>query len=124
VVVCLASRTWKNGRMSAFSEDRVGRNEDVFRKINERIEAGKLPADIEEPVAFCCECALLGCNELIEISIATYETIRANPRRFLLLQGHMIPGVETVIATGDLYVIVEKTGEAGRVAEAADPRAI
>jgi hypothetical protein len=109
--------------MTEHFETRVGRNESVFRGLNERIEAGSLPADIDQAVAFCCECAQLGCNQLIEISIATYESIRANPRRFLLVDGHAIPGVEAVVARGEGYVVVEKDGKAGRVAEAADPRA-
>jgi hypothetical protein len=109
--------------MSELFEERVGRNENVFRKINERIEAGRLPADIDQPVTFCCECARLGCNELIEMSIAKYESIRANPRRFILLQGHSIPGVEIVIERSEYYIVVEKAGQAGRVAEATNPRA-
>jgi hypothetical protein len=103
-------------------ENRVARNETVFRDLNERIEAGTLPADAARLTTFCCECAMLGCNTLVEVTIATYEGVRANPRRFLLAAGHAIPGVETVVQTGTDWVVVEKDGEAGRIAASTDPR--
>jgi hypothetical protein len=48
--------------------------------------------------------------------------VRADSRHFLLIAGHEIPGVEVVIASTDGYIIVEKVGVAGDVAEATDPR--
>jgi len=103
-------------------EQRVGHNEALFRDINERIEAGHWRDDDSETVAFRCECSMLGCNLLVEMTMAEYERVRASPRRFLLVPGHEIPEVEVVVARGEGYVVVEKVGEAGRVAEAADRR--
>jgi hypothetical protein len=102
--------------------ERIGKNEAVFRDVNERIEAGQLPADADKLVAFCCECARLGCNQLVEVSIATYEVVRSNSRRFLLAVGHEVDGVEVIVGSGDDYIVVEKIGDAGRVAQSMDPR--
>ena len=69
-----------------------------------------------------CECARLGCNRLIELSVHEYEEIRANPRRFVLIPGHEFPDIETVVESRGGYIIVEKRDLAGEVAEAHDPR--
>ena len=103
-------------------ENRVGRNEAVFREINERLEAGHATAAVDEAVAFRCECGMLGCNMLVELTLREYEEVRADPRRFLLVSGHEIAGVEKVVRTGPGYNVVEKLGEAGRVADSTDPR--
>jgi hypothetical protein len=51
-----------------------------------------------------------------------YERIRSKPRRFVVVAGHEVEAVETVVETGDGYAVVEKRDEAGRLAEASDPR--
>jgi hypothetical protein len=108
--------------MNGDHDARMAKNETVFRDVNERIEAGALPADTGKLLAFCCECARLGCNQLVEVTIATYELVRASPRRFLLAVGHEFDDVEKVVSRGAGYIVVEKIGEAGRVAQALDPR--
>ena len=101
--------------------NRLAHNEAVFRDVNERIERGHWPGE-ERPAAFRCECASLRCNTLVELSIAAYEHVRADSRRFLLVPGHEIVGVEVVVERHDGYVVVEKIGEAGQVAEELDQR--
>jgi hypothetical protein len=39
-----------------------------------------------------------------------------------VLPGHELAEVETVVSKADGYVVVEKRDEAGRLAEASDPR--
>jgi hypothetical protein len=104
------------------TKQRLEANEAVFRKVNEAIESGKVPADVHETVAFRCECGELGCNDLIEMTVGEYERVRANPRRFLLTIGHERPEVETVVVVHPGYAVVEKRDKAGRVAEETDPR--
>ena len=94
----------------------------MFRSINERIEAGAWPAPPSELVAFRCECAALGCNLLLEATLADYEAIRADPRLFLVVPGHELPEIETVVAREPGYIVVRKVGDAGEVADATDPR--
>jgi hypothetical protein len=102
--------------------ERLGQNEALFRSINERIERGQWLGERDQLVAFRCECASLGCTALTEMRIADYERVRADPRRFLLQPGHEIVEVETVVERHAGYIVVEKVGDAGKVAEAADPR--
>ena len=103
-------------------EDRVARNESVAREVNEAIEHGRGPADVQAAVAFRCECGRLGCNTLIEVTMGEYERVRSHPRQFLVATGHEQPEFETIVQTGEGYVVVEKQDKAGREAEALDPR--
>ena len=102
--------------------ERIAHNEAVFREINERIADGQWPGHASQLAAFRCECGSLGCNMLIELTLSAYEQLRSDARHFVLVDGHEIPGVEVVIGRGDGYVVVEKIGRAGEVAEATDPR--
>ncbi len=108
--------------MTSNFEQRVGQNEALFREVNERIEAGHWPGETSDRVAFLCECGMLGCNLLVELTPAEYEDVRACARRFLLVPGHEIPDVEVVVRREQHYLVVEKVGDAGRIAEQADPR--
>jgi hypothetical protein len=101
---------------------RLGANEAVFREINEGIERGQWPGEEDAPVSFRCECARLGCNELIELSIRQYEHVRSNPRRFIVLPGHERLDAELVVERHHGYLIVEKLDTAGEQADERDPR--
>jgi hypothetical protein len=90
--------------------------------VNESIERGRWPGEEDVPAAFRCECGRLGCNELLELTVREYERVRANPRRFLVAVGHQLPDAEDVVETSESYLVVEKRGEAGEVAEATNPR--
>jgi hypothetical protein len=102
--------------------DRIAHNENLFRQVNERIEAGQWPNEEGEPTAFRCECGSLRCNMLVELPLAEYERVRANPTHFVVLPGHEIPAVERVVERSAGHVVVEKIGESARVAEETDPR--
>jgi hypothetical protein len=104
------------------AEDRIAHNETLFREVNERIEAGQWPTERGEPVAFRCECGSLRCNLLVELTLEDYEHVRASATHFLLIPGHEIPAIERVVERDAGYVVVEKVGEAGRIAEETDPR--
>jgi hypothetical protein len=101
---------------------RAGANEATIRDVNEGIERGQWPGEEDAPVGFRCECARLGCNRLVELSVREYEEIRAHPTWFVIVAGHELPDVETVVETRPDYVIVEKRGPAREVAEETDPR--
>lgn len=108
--------------MSDELERRLSANESTFREVNEAISRGSWPGDEGSGVNFRCECARLGCNALVSLTMREYEGIRAHPRRFLMLPGHELDEVETVVETRPGYVVVEKVAEAGRHAAASDPR--
>ena len=98
---------------------RVGRTESTFRDVNEGIARGQWPGEQDEPAGFRCECARVGCNDLIDLTMREYERIREHPRRFAVLPGHELPEVETVVEKRPGYLVVEKIDEAGRAAESA-----
>jgi len=108
--------------VEAKKQRRAAANEATIRDVNEGIERGQWPGEEDVPVGFRCECARLGCNQLVELSVREYEEIRANPRRFVLVPGHEFHDVETVVESRAGYVIVEKQDQAAEVAERHDPR--
>ena len=103
-------------------QQRLGTNEAVFREINDGIERGQWPGEEDKPVSFRCECARLGCNQLIELTVREYERVRANSRWFIVVPGHEHPELEVVVETQPGYLVVEKADQAGESAEATDPR--
>ena len=103
-------------------QERLGANEAVFREINEGIERGQWPGEEDSPISFRCECARLGCNELVELNLREYQDVRSNPRRFIVLPGHERLDVEVVVERRSGYLVVEKLDQAGERAEETDPR--
>jgi hypothetical protein len=103
-------------------ERRMAANENVFREVNEGIVRGQWPGEGDSPIGFRCECARLGCNMLLTLTLAEYERVRANPARFVVIRGHEVPEVEVVVEDCGRYVVVEKVREAGEEAELRDPR--
>ena len=101
---------------------RVAANEAALREVNEAIERGRWPGEDGKLVGFRCECARLGCDQVIELTVADYEQVRAHPRRFVLVQGHEVQAEDTLFVSGAGWVVVEKRDSAGAVAEATDPR--
>lgn len=101
-------------------DERIAHNETVARSVNEAIEAGRVTRDGR--AGFVCECGQLGCNAVVEMTLAEYEAVRAHPRRFVTVPGHEAHFDEVVDRDGDRAVVV-KHGLPGRIAEATDPRA-
>ena len=95
-------------------------NEATFRRVNEGMEAGQDPDGL---LTFVCECGRLGCNKLVSLTRPEYEAVRANPRRFAVIDGHEIPEVEDVVERFERYIVVEKRGDPeAEVVEHTDPR--
>jgi hypothetical protein len=103
-------------------QQRLARNEAVFRQINEGIERGQWPGEEDSPVGFRCECARLGCTGVVELSVREYERVRSNPRRFIVLPGHERLDVEIVVERRSGYLVVQKLDQAGTAAVQTDPR--
>lgn len=104
--------------MSSLWEQRAARNESLFREVNANIASleeryGDSPG---QPV-YICECANAGCAEQLSVEPDVYRRVRAQPRWFLLVPGHEDPEIERVVERRPGYLIVEKTGTAGAVAE-------
>jgi hypothetical protein len=104
---------------------RVAENEARVRKVNEEIEAAveRLQPNFRL-IPFVCECGQLECVVIVRLSLADYNAVRKDARWFICSPGHELTqaGQERVIETRDGYVVVEKQGEAAKVAEHLDPR--
>jgi hypothetical protein len=104
-------------------EERVARNEALFREVNERIKQVNVGLAIIEASDFLCECGDESCTQPISLSMAEYEAVRAESTHFAVVPGHVVPDVEQVLASNDRYATVVKTDpDAARIAEAEDPR--
>jgi hypothetical protein len=104
------------------TEERAGRNEALFREVNEQVRRLNERSDkTTESADFVCECSLETCAERVPVALRAYEAVRANPRRFIVLPGHD-NDFEHIVERNDGYYVVEKEGAAARIAERNDPR--
>lgn len=104
---------------------RIAENEVLFRAVNERIErAGERLGLEESTLPFICECGRPTCVVVIRATVRQYEDVRAGSRRFMCATGHELTagGIARVVQEERGYVVVEKLGSAGDIAEANDPR--
>jgi hypothetical protein len=104
---------------------RVGRNEGIFREINEQVEGlNRNLADISDnQMHIVCECGDLECVERLVVPLPKYEEIRADSALFFIRRGHDIRDVEDVVEQTEAYDVVRKhAGEPQRVAAETDPR--
>ncbi|HKO74385.1 MAG TPA: hypothetical protein VJU01_03650 [Gaiellaceae bacterium] len=102
--------------------ERQGRNESLFREVNERIAEVNQTFHVEGRSEFLCECSREECKEPVSISIDEYEGIRRESTRFFVLPGHEDLSVERVIERTERYIVIEKIGDAAEEAEELDPR--
>ncbi len=84
--------------------ERMVQTEVFFRAINEEIAQ----LDGSTATLYLCECGNPVCKEGIRLTPDVVAQLHAAPRDFVVLAGHEIPDVETVIAKSDGYVIVRK----------------
>jgi hypothetical protein len=103
------------------SEERAARNEVLFREANEKLGEKRQELDVEGRTPFLCECGDATCTELIRLELEDYEHVRSHANWFLIAAGHRAQSARPAEEHGS-YVIVEKFGVAGRIAEEEDPR--
>jgi len=104
---------------------RVGRNEAVFREVNEQIESLNrgIAAISDETMHIVCECGDLRCSDHVVVPVGDYERIRSDAALFFVLPGHQLPDVERVVEeTASYYVVQKHEGDPARVAKETDPR--
>jgi hypothetical protein len=105
-------------------ETRAAENEDLFRRLNERLHvlasvAASAIESSEAPERFLCECAQVRCSQVIELTPEEYRRVRETNRRFLVVPdvSHTSPDLEIVVERHERYWVVEKLGEAGEEAD-------
>jgi hypothetical protein len=97
---------------------KIGRNEAMFREVNERIE------DVAEtfglgdgPLELICECGDASCARQITMTTAEYEAMRKDPTLFAVYPGHENADVGLIVERRDGYDVIRKhEGEPARVA--------
>ena len=92
--------------------ERAGRNEEIFRDVNRRIEEGAEQHAVSGRLPFHCECGRAPCVETIEIPTGRYEAIVRQRYRFVVIPGHEEPKIERVLQSEPEFLVVEKIGEA------------
>jgi hypothetical protein len=106
-----------------YRERRAAENQSIFREINERVQEINDGFGTVLPMHdWVCECDDVQCTERLAMTVAEYEAVRAHPRRFAVLAGHVTPEIEDVVATSERFVVVEKIGVAAALAQEHDPR--
>jgi hypothetical protein len=99
---------------------RIGKNEALFREVNERIEQ----ISDGTPVEFLCECGDPECTLPVRLDLPAFEEPRASSDHFAVIPGHEEPNVEEVVEYHDGYFVVRKhAGGSADLAAATDPRA-
>jgi hypothetical protein len=103
------------------SAARVAKNESLFREVNERILELEERFGEREPgenlIGFVCECSRSQCASRIELTVEEYRGVRSHSVRFVVVPGHVDPDHERIVADTDRFVVVEKFGLAGALAE-------
>jgi hypothetical protein len=101
-------------------EMRAARNQALFRTLNENIKEVNLEFSVvTEAFVIACECTDETCVETLDISTDEYAETRSDPWHFVVLEGHVDPEAEKVIAVNTTHVVVEKRARARALAEAA-----
>ena len=108
---------------------RLAKNESLFSEVNERISeiSQELAPGAPNPElvdGLVCECSDPECLERVgPLTIAEYEGVREDPRRFIIAAGHQAADVERIVDRQPSYWVVEKyEGPPSDVARERDPR--
>jgi hypothetical protein len=102
-------------------KERIARNEALFRVVNERVR--EVSREDEGLVGFLCECGDEACTETVSLPVGKYAEVRADPTRFVVVPGHEIEAVESVVRRRGSFLVVRKHPEEAATAIETDPRA-
>jgi hypothetical protein len=104
--------------------ERIGRNEALYRSVNERIEGlNEAFGTLTDTMTVVCECGDGACAQQIDVSVRDYERTRSDPTHFIVVPGHEILDAEHVIERHDAFIVVQKNeGGPAELARELDPR--
>ena len=104
--------------------ERIGRNEALFREVNENIERISATLEVsEERLKILCECGVPACLEQLDVPVSEYERVRGTPTLFLIKPGHEHADLEDVVEEHDGYHVVRKRDpDAAQIVRDLDPR--
>jgi hypothetical protein len=105
-------------------QERVGRNEALFRVVNEELESlNDTFAVPTRTFQIVCECGYGDCVERLDIPPDDYTRVRSDPTLFVLVRGHEDPTSEAVVEEADERYVVVRKHPGGPAELAARPRA-
>ncbi len=90
----------------SLSDERLAKNEILFREINERLDEMSVPWS--KTTDYLCECSDLFCTEIVELRNDEYERVRSRPTLFVVAPGHEQLEIEKVVETTEGFLLVEK----------------
>jgi len=98
---------------------RVAHNESLFRDANERIASAARRLDLEGvELPFLCECSRATCTEIVRLTLPVFRSLRSSGRTFVCVPAHgRTGGSERIVDEKPGYVVVEKLGRVGEIAE-------
>ena len=99
----------------ASREERLAYNEAWSRSLNER--QAEWTSGRDAMPGFRCECWQKDCGERIPLSGADWRMVRAQPNRFAVAPEHVADDIESVVKKFPDFWLLEKLGEAGKIAE-------
>jgi hypothetical protein len=91
-------------RVDDLTRKRLERNEQVYRAVNQEIDAASVGVMRE----YVCECAHPTCDETIRLTRDEYQAIRSQSARYVLVPGHEVAGLEDVVRREARYLVVDK----------------
>jgi hypothetical protein len=103
----------------SLSDERLARNEILFREINERLD--EMSVSWSKTTDYLCECSEMSCTKIVELTSDEYERIRSRATVFVVAPGHEKHEIEKVIERKDGYLLVEKVVAVEEMIEQ-DPR--
>ncbi|MDP1847765.1 MAG: hypothetical protein Q8K79_08235 [Solirubrobacteraceae bacterium] len=109
--------------MASPRNERIAKNENAFRQLNESIENSVQRRRTDDDLGgFVCECGDEDCEDIVRLPLATYEEIRRDSRLFFTVPGHEMPEAEDVVRRGEGYHVVRKHVDVAEITDAGDPR--
>ena len=103
------------------SDERLAKNEILFRAVNERLDELGEAAPWSKTTDYLCECSDTSCIAIVELTQDEYERVRSRPTVFVVVPGHQQPEIEKVIEENEGFLLVEKVVAVEEVIDE-DPR--
>jgi hypothetical protein len=108
--------------MSTDRARNVGLIEAAFRIANERTARWEERHPEGRSELYLCECGEQPCRQRVELTREQYEAVRADARHFVVLPGHVIADLETVVGSFAGYEVIEKPSALMELLIETDPR--
>jgi hypothetical protein len=105
-------------------DERAARNEAMYRAVNREIEqvSEQEGAGSHDRLEVICECGSDTCSETLDLTTDEYDEAHRQRDRFVVAPGHEDETIEHVVSRTERYLVVDKFGEAERVAEEEERR--